>query len=130
GVADGADALGHAVEVASVLLEPAGGVVHVGDGLRVAAVLALAEVDGDHDDAAAGHRLVERLVLEPVVVVPGAAVDLHQDRERAGALRLVDARQPGAVAVTAVLDVAALDFERAGRVVDVPETRKRAGTGG
>ena len=70
----------------------------------------LPEVERGHDHAALGQRLVDHLVGQAVRAAPGAAVQLDHDRERARALRPVEARQMRRAAVTEVLDVLDLEY--------------------
>ena len=104
------DAVGRAAQLARFRLEPADRVIDVGHRRRIRAVRRHAEVQRRHHHAAPRQRLVDRRVVGAIAAIPGAAVQVHDDRERPASARLEEPGEQGLVSMTDVLDVADLDL--------------------
>ena len=107
-----------AVPAGRLPLQPAHAVVGILHRRRIRRLGRKGEVDGHDQHAAAGERAIHRLLGLAILVVPGAAVQIEQRRERAGTLGPVDAgHQHPAGAVAPHLDLGDLDVERGLRIV-------------
>ena len=107
GTADDAEQGRIGVPLACMGLQPAHaqvGILHVG---RVRCLGRARQVDRHQQQAAGGERMGHDRIVQPVLVVPGAAVQVQHRRERAGPFRLVDAREQRARRGLAELDVPA-----------------------
>jgi hypothetical protein len=91
--ADQADGVGAHGQGVGVLLDPADAGQCVGDGRRVAVGGTLAEVERDDNDSARGEGDGEVAVDGAVEIRPGAAVEIHEGRERPRAGGPIEARQ-------------------------------------
>src|SRR4030095_15861044 len=102
---------GRAIEFGRVRFEPAGPKVHVADRSGIARFRRLAEIERSDENPPGGQRPIDPLVVQPVAVVPRAAVDIDDAREWPASLRLIDARQPRLARQALILDVPLFDFE-------------------
>ena len=109
-----ADQVGPGLEHARIELGPAHGVVDVLHRGRIRHLLAGAEIERDRHDAVRRHGLVAKLLGEPVLRAPAAAVALDQRRKRPLPARLVHARQQRLVAMAEVLHILHVEFLRLG----------------
>ena len=69
-----------------------------------------AEIERDRHDAVGGHRLMAQALGGAVAQTPGAAMALHQRRERPLPARLEHAREQRFLGVAEVLDVVHVEF--------------------
>ncbi len=113
--AEPAHLLDAAAEPQRVGLEPARRQVHVGHGGGIGIRGRHAEIDRHHQNAATRQMLVERGVVEPVAIDPGAAMHLDQGGDDPARARPVKPRQHRLAADALVLDVFDVDLETRGR---------------
>ena len=104
------DALGAAAELPGMGLQPADAVVDVLERRRIGRFRRVAELEREHDDAAAHQIHGGLLTVGAVLVVPGAAVHLDHRRERTGACRLIEPRHALLAAISLVDDVSDLEL--------------------
>src|SRR4029434_6363598 len=95
---------GRAIEFGRVRFEPAGPEAHVADRSRIPIFPRLAKIERGNDNPLGGQRAIDALVVQPVAVVPRAAVDIDDAREWPASLRLIDARQPRLARQALILD--------------------------
>src|SRR5262245_14727237 len=103
--ADQPDAVGSHFELTGARLKPTRGIIDVGKRGRIAGDRRHAKIERCHDNTASYQRLIEHRVGRAVMVAPGAAMEVNQQRTWPITSRLEQAQDQRAAAVAQVFDV-------------------------
>src|SRR5262245_13687106 len=99
------------VELRRVGLEPTRSKINVADRSRIARLRRLAEIQRGDENPSGRQRTVDASIVQPIAVVPRAAVHIDDAREWPASFGLINTRQPRLARQALILDVPLFDFE-------------------